>query len=183
MHAPHPHAPPRAQAKAVADRGAASARGTGVRLLAWLVPLVAMLIWAGPAPAAEAFNALKGSWSGGGTAKFEGGQSEKLRCSARYTGGGSSLNLSLKCASASAQINLGGQLTANGSRVSGSWSESSFGLSGGAYGTAGANSVRLRISGGAKGFLTLNVSGSRHSVSISTQGTTLRGVNVSLRRR
>ena len=41
-----------------------------------------------PANAADAFNALKGSWSGGGSASFAGGQSEKLRCTARYGGGG-----------------------------------------------------------------------------------------------
>ena len=50
------------------------------------------------ANAADAFNALKGSWSGGGSASFAGGQSEKLRCTARYSGGGANLGLNLKCA-------------------------------------------------------------------------------------
>ena len=136
-----------------------------------------------PAHAAEAFNALKGSWSGSGSASFAGGQSEKLRCTARYSGGGDNLGLSLKCASASAQINLTGSLESNGGKVSGDWSENSFGLSGGAYGSTKGGSVRMKISGGANGYLTLNVSGNRHSVALSSQGTSLTGVNVSLGRR
>jgi hypothetical protein len=135
------------------------------------------------ARAAEAFSALKGSWSGGGTASFAGGETEKLRCTARYTGGGQNLGLNLRCASASAQINLTGSLDSNGNKVSGDWSENSFGLSGGANGSTNGGSVRLRISGGANGYLTLNVSGNRHTVALSSQGTSLSGVNVSLARR
>ena len=141
------------------------------------------LLMATPAPAADAFNALKGSWSGGGSASFVGGESEKLRCTARYSGGGDNLNLSLKCASSSSQINLTGSLEANGNKVSGSWAENSFGKSGGAFGRAEGGSVRLRISGDAKGYLTLNVSGGRHTVALSTSDSTLKGVNVSLGRR
>ncbi len=136
-----------------------------------------------PAQAAEAFNALKGNWSGAGSASFAGGQSEKLRCTARYGGGGDSLSISLRCASASAQINLTGNLDANGNKVSGDWSENSFGLSGGAYGSAKGGSVRLKITGGTSGYLTLSVSGNRHTVALSSQGTSLTGVNVSLGRR
>lgn len=141
------------------------------------------LLMATPAPAADAFNALKGSWSGGGKATFAGGESEKLRCTARYSGGGDNLNLSLKCASSSSQINLTGSLESSGNKVSGSWAENSFGKSGGAFGRAEGGSVRLRISGDAKGFLTLNVSGGRHTVALSTSDSTLKGVNVSLGRR
>lgn len=138
---------------------------------------------AGTASAADAFNALKGSWSGGGSASFAGGQSEKLRCTARYSGGGSNLGLSIRCASASAQINLTGNLDANGNKVSGDWAENSFGLSGGAYGSTSGGSVRLKINGDASGYMTLNVSGNRHTVAVSAQGTSLTGVNISLGRR
>lgn len=135
------------------------------------------------ANAAEAFNALKGSWSGAGRASFQGGQSEKLRCTARYGGGGDSLSLNLKCASPSASINLTGNLGASGSKVSGDWSETNFGLSGGASGSTSGGSVRLRINGSTSGYLTLSVSGNRHTVALSSQGTSLTGVNVSLARR
>lgn len=144
--------------------------------------LVAALM-ATPAPAADAFAALKGAWSGGGSASFEGGQKEKLRCSAHYSGGGDNLSLNLKCASASAQINLTGSLEANGNKVSGNWSENSFGMGGDAHGSTSGGSVRLRISGDVTGTLTLNVSGGSHSVAFATSTASLRGVNVSLSRR
>lgn len=144
---------------------------------------VLMLAAPGGALAAEAFDALKGGWAGAGRATFASGESEKLRCTARYSGNRANLALSLRCASSSAQINLSGHLDANGNRVSGDWSESSYGLSGGAHGTASGNSVRLKIGGGINGYLTLAVSGGRHTVAISAQGSTLTGVNVSLSRR
>jgi len=136
-----------------------------------------------PAGAVEAFNALKGSWSGSGTASFEGGQTEQLRCSAHYSGGGDTISINLKCASASAQINLQGSLEASGNRVSGVWSETSYGMSGDAFGSASGSTVRLRISGGATGTLALSVSGSSQSVSVTTKTATLRSVSVRMRRR
>ncbi|NOT69890.1 MAG: hypothetical protein HOP09_01015 [Hyphomicrobium sp.] len=157
-----------------------SAAGRGL-VLAALVYLA--VVPSSAARAADAFDALKGNWSGSGSASFAGGETEKLRCTARYGGGGSNLSLSLKCASASAQIHLTGNLDANGNKVSGSWNESSYGQSGDAYGSTSGGSVRLKISGTQSGFLTLNVSGGRHSVAISTKGSTLSGVNVSLGRR
>jgi hypothetical protein len=147
-----------------------------------VLALIASSIMA-TAGAAEAFDALKGNWSGGGSASFASGESEKLRCTARYAGGGSNLSLSLRCASSSAQINLTGNLDANGNRVSADWNESSFGLSGSGGGTTSGGTVRMKISGGINGYLTLNVSGNRHTVAISSQGSTLTGVNVSLGRR
>ena len=142
----------------------------------------AVMTLAGPASASEAFDSLKGSWSGGGSVSFSSGESEKLRCTARYTGGGSNLGFNMKCASSSAQINLTGDLS-GGSKVSGSWSENSYSLSGNASGSASGTSVRVKISGGANGYLTLSVSGSRHTIALSTQGSPVSGVNVSLNRR
>lgn len=145
-------------------------------------------LWFGLAPgfaahAADAFTALSGNWSGSGSARFASGETERLRCNARYSGNSANLALSLRCASASAQINLTGHLDARGRTVVGDWNESSFGLSGSARGSTSGGSVRLKIRGGANGFLTLNVSGNRHSVAVSTDGAALRGVNVSMRRR
>lgn len=153
------------------------------RALAVGVTLAILCLSSDSARAAEAFNALHGNWSGSGRASFASGETEKLRCTAHYSGGGNSLSLGLKCASASAQINLTGSLDANGNKVSGDWNENSFGLSGDAHGSTNGGSVRLKISGGANGYLTLSVSGGRHTVALSTQGSSLTGVNVSLGRR
>lgn len=152
--------------------------------LMWIATLAVAAALAAPTPVkADAFSSLKGGWSGGGSARFEGGQTEKLRCTARYSGGGANLALNIKCASASANINLTGNLLANGNKVSGGWNENSFGLSGSASGSKSNTGVRLRISGDTNGFLTLSVAGGSHSFALSSQGSALKGVNVSMRRR
>ena len=148
-----------------------------------VLALGAVFLMPPPAYSADAFKALKGNWSGSGSARFTGGQSEKLRCSARYSGSSENLSLNVKCASSSANINLTGSLAANGNKVSGDWAENSFGLSGSANGSATGSSVRLRISGSTTGFLTLSVSGNRHNFSITSQGTSLTGVTVNMGRR
>ena len=131
---------------------------------------------------ADGFSALKGGWSGGGRALFAGGQTEKLRCSARYSGGRSNLLLTLRCASPSATINLTGNLGASGKKVVGDWSESTYGATGTATGSMTGSGIRLKISGGLGGYLNISVAGSRQTVALSSQGT-LTGVNISMRRR
>lgn len=143
------------------------------------------LLAASAASAAAPFDGLDGRWSGGGHATFDSGQRESLRCNATYrTGsGGSSLTMHLRCASASATIHLQGNLRASGSRVSGSWSESTYGVGGDASGSASGGSMRLRFSGSTAGTLSVSLGRSSQSVAISAHGSTLRGVNVNLSRR
>lgn len=136
-----------------------------------------------PALSADAFSALKGRWSGGGKATFAGGQSEALRCSAQYGGGGTQLVLTLKCASPSAQINLKSNLRASGSKVSGNWTESNFGQSGAIFGRRTATGMRLRVSGSTVGTMTIAVSGNRQSVNFSSPSSAMTGVSVGLGRR
>jgi hypothetical protein len=135
--------------------------------------------------AASPFSTLAGSWSGSGTVLFEGGQSERLRCNARYTssGGGSQLSLVLRCASTSGSFDLTGRLTDRGGRVSGEWSERSFGAEGTAFGRASGDSIVLRLSGDVAGAMSVSTSGARQSVSVSTQGTALRNIRISLQRK
>lgn len=140
------------------------------------------------APAAHAaspFESLTGSWSGGGRVVFEGGQSERLRCHAQYrsSSSGRRLGLSIRCASASNAFDLQGDLAYHGGRVSGSWNERSLGASGSATGRANSHSVVLHFSGAVTGSMSLALSGSSQTVAIASQGTALRAINVSLRRR
>lgn len=137
----------------------------------------------GVAHAESAFGGLSGSWSGSGVAHFEGGRNERVSCRANYNSGSTRLNLSLRCATQSANVNLQGALTAHGNRVSGDWSESSFGASGDAVGSASGGTMRLRLSGSASGTLVVSTSGSSQSVSITTSGVGLRGVSINMRRR
>ncbi len=150
-----------------------------------LLALVVAPALAFPAQAANPFSALSGSWSGSGSVLFEGGQRERLRCNARYTSsdGGTRLALALRCASTSGSIDLSGRLVDRGGRVSGQWSERSFGVDGNAIGRSTNDSLVLRLSGSVAGAMSVSFAGSRHSVSVSTEGTALRNIRISLQRR
>jgi hypothetical protein len=146
------------------------------------------LLLAAPMAAAKPaspFSGLAGSWSGGGTASFDGGRSERLRCTASYRPGGSgnTLAMTIRCANASLNVQLNGNLRYQNGRVSGSWSESSTGAGGSAAGRAGASSLRLRIGGDLSGNLSVSYSGSSQSVSIATNNSAFRRASFSLKRR
>lgn len=145
-----------------------------------------LLVLAGPAEAAAGvFTPYGGSWSGGGHIRLEGGRTEALRCSANYSprGGGAALGLALRCASASNRIELRASLRSNGNRVSGSWEERSYNTSGGVSGIVSGNQMRLSISGGAiAGVMVVTTTGRSQSISVRTDTSALRGVNISLRR-
>ncbi len=157
------------------------ARHTAVAMIAATVSLAGGF----GAQAASPFETLTGSWTGGGRVTFEGGQSERLRCNAHYrsSGGGNRLGLSIRCASASNAFDLQGDLVYRGGHVSGSWNERTLGASGDATGRADSNRVVLRFSGSASGSMSVALSGKSQTVTIASQGTALRAINVSLRRR
>lgn len=138
---------------------------------------------AAEAKSASPFAGLAGGWSGGGSASFEGGRSERLRCTASYRPSGNTLGMTIRCANPSINLQLNGNLRYRNGRVTGSWSESSTGAGGSAVGRATASSVRLRIGGDVAGNLAVTYSGSSQSVSISTNGSAFRRANVNLRRR
>jgi hypothetical protein len=146
---------------------------------------VAAFLLAGAATAqGGTFAGFRGSWSGSGQIRLEQGQREAIRCSAHYVprSGGTALGLSLRCASASGRVELRASLTSSGSRVSGSWEERSFGLSGQVYGSASGSSLRLTFRGGLSGSMTVTTSGGSQSISVRTDTSALKSVSVSLRR-
>jgi len=130
------------------------------------------------------FPALAGTWNGSGTATLEGGKTETLRCKGYYTngGGGSALGLSIRCANASAKVELRANLNYANGAVSGSWEERTYNQSGTVSGRASDNKLSLAISGGITGSLSLSLSGRHHSVAVSTGGSTLKGINISMTR-
>jgi hypothetical protein len=138
-----------------------------------------------PALAATPFDHFAGSWSGAGRIIFEGGQTERLRCNASYrsTGGGHRLGLSIRCASPSTSFEMLGNLAYRDGRVSGTWEERTLGASGGASGRASASRIALRFNGSANGSISVSLSGSGQAVTVTSYGTALRAINVSLRRR
>src|SRR3954469_4622261 len=96
--------------------------------------LLAFLSLPGSAQAAmpSPFAAMAGSWSGGGVLSTTDGGQERLRCRASYdvAGTGAELRLNLRCASASYNFDLAGDVQYRGGAISGSWSEASRNASG-----------------------------------------------------
>ena len=133
--------------------------------------------------AADPLSGLSGSWSGAGQFRLENGRSEALRCSAHYAPKRDALGLSLRCASASNRIELRASLVSRGNRISGSWEERSYNVSGSVSGVGAGNSLRLGINGGGlSGFMAVTTTGGSQSISVRTDGAALRGINISLRR-
>ena len=135
--------------------------------------------------AAGVFTNFNGSWSGSGKMRLEGGRSETLRCRANYVerGGGNAVGISLRCASQANRVELRANLTSNSGRVNGDWEEREFNASGSASGTATGNHISLAINGGGlTGSLSLTTSGTRQTVSISTENVALRGIQIALAR-
>ena len=130
------------------------------------------------------FAALSGSWSGGGQMRFSGGNTEALKCRAYYTTKetGSSMGLAIRCASTSNKIELRANLQyAVGGSVTGSWEERTFNTTGDVTGQASASRINLSIKGGGfSGSMLVGTTGSTQSVTIHTEGITLKSVNINL---
>jgi len=136
----------------------------------------------GSEAAANPFDTLLGSWRGSGQILLSDGRRERLTCNAYYTGGGSQLGMAIRCQSDNSNVEIRSQLSLSGSRISGTWEERTYNASGTASGTASSNRISLSIAGGVSGSMQVNYSGSRQSVSISTQNIALKSVTISLSR-
>jgi hypothetical protein len=137
---------------------------------------------AGHAQSATPFAGFDGSWSGNGTVSLSDGTTERLRCKADYkvNGNGLGLKQNLHCASDSYKFDLSSEVTSNGDRISGNWSEKSRNIFGNLQGTAGGGQIEVFVE--ASGFaanLTLRTTGNKQSVSISSKGE-IRGVNITM---
>ena len=136
------------------------------------------------AAAAGPFESLNGSWSGSGSIKLDDGRTEGLKCKAYYSPrGGASMGLALRCASASNKIDLRATLNSTGGRIAGSWEERTFNVSGSASGQASGNAIKLAIDAGVlSGSMNVTTNGKSQTISVRTDGTGLRGVNINLSR-
>ena len=115
------------------------------------------------------FDVVKGSWVGGGALNFKDGRSEKLACTAYYTssGEGEALTTALRCTGPSGKLELRSHLSYAGGKVSGSWEERTYNASGDASGTLTPGNLRLNISGGVAGSMTVAFSAASQTVSIT----------------
>ena len=165
------------------SRAKSSSFSLSIALLAFAVAIAA---W--PDAKAQAadnpFPSLAGTWNGSGTARLEGGKTESLRCKGYYTAGsgGASLGLSIRCANASSKVELRANLTYADGNVSGDWEERTYNQAGTITGKASASKMNLAITGGVNGTLSVSVGGGGHSVALSTDGSALKGINISMSR-
>ena len=123
-----------------------------------------------------------GSWSGSGAVTLSNGTTERIRCKADYKVNTSGLGLkqNLHCASDSYKFDLSSDVTSQGERISGNWSEKSRNIFGNLQGTAGGGQIDVFVE--ASGFaanLNLRTNGSKQVVQIDSKGE-IRGVTITM---
>jgi hypothetical protein len=160
--------------------------GAHALLLLAAVALAAVFTLAPPSGLEAAdrsvFDTLLGSWRGGGQLELSEGRTERLKCNAYYTGGGSQLGLAILCKSESSNIHIRSKLSQSGGRITGTWEERTFNAEGNASGQATGDKISLQISGGVTGTMLVSYSRSRQNVVISAQGIPLKSVSIDLTR-
>ncbi|MFZ4809658.1 MAG: hypothetical protein ACOYLQ_20575 [Hyphomicrobiaceae bacterium] len=113
------------------------------------------------------------------------GKSEQIKCNGYYrqTDGQNGLGVAIRCASPSYSIQLRSALTANGTQLSGTWEERTFNVQGHLSGRIEAGRMVLNVDGGGmKATMSIAVTGSSQSVLLTTQGSGLKEVRMSLAR-
>ena len=128
------------------------------------------------------FAGFDGAWSGSGTVSLSDGSSERLRCRAEYKIDSTGLGLkqTLKCASDSYKFNLSSDVTSQGDRISGQWTETGRNISGSLQGTAGSGKIDVLVE--APGFtanLMVRTNGNKQIFQMSSKGD-IRGVSITM---
>jgi hypothetical protein len=150
---------------------ALAAAGVGAALL--------LSATASHAQAGGPFAGFDGNWS---TVALSNGTTENIRCKADYrvNANGLGLKQNLHCASDSYKFDLSSDVTSQGDRISGNWSEKSRNIFGNLQGTAGGGQIDLFVE--ASGFaanLNLRTTGNKQSVQIDSKGE-IRGVKITM---
>jgi hypothetical protein len=137
---------------------------------------------AGYAQSGGPFAGFDGSWAGTGTVSLSDGSNERIRCKATYKVNGTGYNLkqALHCASDSYKFDLTSDVTTQGDRIIGLWSETNRNVNGNLQGTAGGGAIDVFVE--AAGFaatLAIRTTGTKQVVQISSKGE-IRGVNITM---
>jgi hypothetical protein len=137
------------------------------------------------AQAAGPFERLAGEWAGNGTIELSNNSREALKCKAKYTVAGDSLQLYIKCASDSYNFELRSTANVAAGAVTGTWSESPHGAFGSISGTAAGESIRVKAeSGGFTANLSLLTHTNSQTVAIKTASPDagIKGATINLKR-
>ncbi len=126
-----------------------------------------------------------GTWGGSGRVVVDDGKSEQIKCNGYYRqmDGLNSLGVAIRCASPSYSIQVRSTLSVNGTQLSGTWEERTFNVQGNLSGRIEAGRMVLNVDGGGmKATMSIAVTGSSQSVLLTTQGSGLKEVRMSLAR-
>lgn len=141
---------------------------------------------AAPARAADGpFGNFSGNWTGSGTITVKNGSKERLRCKAHYqvSDAGNSLAQNLTCASDSYVFNVVSNVVAQGTAISGTWSETSRGANGQISGRIEPRQISATVAGmGFTAGIAIAARGGRQSVNIRPTGTDITDVSVTMSR-
>jgi hypothetical protein len=130
------------------------------------------------------FSPLAGNWLGSGTLTVSGAR-ERIRCRAVYlvSAAGESLRQVLRCASDNYIIDVHSDVVELNGNLSGTWTETTSGVSGTLSGIVRGPVIRGTISGlGFRALLSLITHGRSQYTSISLSGSAIAGVVVTFHR-
>jgi hypothetical protein len=153
------------------------------RLLIAAALLFVASVWASASHAQSGpFAGMAGNWAGGGTVTLDDGSKERIRCRASYAVAGPSMNMTLTCASDAYKFNLQASVVDQGGAVSGTWSESSRGVSGNLQGRGGGGTFEVLASAAAfNANISLRTAGNKQSIGMRADSQ-FRAANISLSR-
>ncbi|MGA7385119.1 MAG: hypothetical protein WBW81_10665 [Methylocella sp.] len=114
------------------------------------------------------------------------GATERIRCKAAYAvnATGKAFEQTLRCASASYRVEINSNVISEGGSLSGSWAETTRGVSGNISGRASGAEILANIAGaGFAARLDVRTHGDKQSVTIKPQGgTDVSAVSIAMRK-
>jgi hypothetical protein len=126
------------------------------------------------------FAGLSGNWTGGGTVSLDDGSRERIRCRASYQVAGPRMTMNLTCASDAYKFNLSADVVAEGSAVSGSWTEATRNVSGTLQGRGGGGNFQVVATTATfNANISLRTVGNKQSVTMRADSQ-FRGADISL---
>jgi hypothetical protein len=168
------------------DSSSSSILKAGLKAGALAAALSLGMFAQGSALAAEnPFAHLAGSWSGQGKITVQNGSSERIRCRGNYRdgGGGTTLTISLRCASDSYKFELASDVTYDNGAISGSWNETSRSVYGQISGRATATNITAQASAvGVTASISIATRGNSQNVSIRSPGSEISDITVTMSR-
>lgn len=127
---------------------------------------------------------FQGTWNGAGTLSHRDGVSERIRCQALYAPiDARRLQQRLRCSSDSTSFDLVSNLTEEGGRLTGDWTEIGRNARGNLVGRIGRGDISANVQGpGFTAAIAVAARGNRQSVNIRSEGGDITAISMTLSR-